>query len=311
MTSTDAPCPLCKSSASAIDIDHGAVTKFKCRCCGEFEATDPEIVLNKIPKPLHLISHFLRQRYEQTGQTYAMGDREGGSFPERLREFSVQDKLARALVCVADKTVGFGRTSSCKTETDWPIAQARDQHEFSRMLEHWRSEDALAVDNSNRKASQDGMGYVVTGKGWRLIEEFRPSRGTSGRQAFVAMSFADEMKPAFARGIEPALVEMDWTPYRVDRHEFEEKICDRIVMEIKRSDLMVVECTGSRPNVYFEAGLASGLNIPVIWCVRQDELDEKGVAFDTRQYAHLAWSAPEELRMKLVSRIGALYSSRA
>ncbi|MBZ0167218.1 MAG: nucleoside 2-deoxyribosyltransferase, partial [Candidatus Omnitrophica bacterium] len=55
--------------------------------------------------------------------------------------------------------------------------------------------------------------------------------------------------------------------------------------------------------VYFEAGFAYGLGIPVIWCCREDNI--KKLHFDTRQYNHLLWSNAKELKNKLISRIKA------
>ena len=54
----------------------------------------------------------------------------------------------------------------------------------------------------------------------------------------------------------------------------------------------------------FEAGFAAGLNLPIIWSVRSDCLD--ALHFDTRQYPHIVWSTPQELRAQLQDRIEAL-----
>jgi hypothetical protein len=41
--------------------------------------------------------------------------------------------------------------------------------------------------------------------------------------------------------------------------------------------------------VYFEAGLAQGLGIPVIWTCREGDMDH--LHFDIRQYNCIAWTA--------------------
>ncbi len=46
-----------------------------------------------------------------------------------------------------------------------------------------------------------------------------------------------------------------------------------------------------------------GLGIPVIWTVRQDQIDQ--AHFDTRQYNHITYSTPDELKTKLYHRIAA------
>jgi nucleoside 2-deoxyribosyltransferase len=64
---------------------------------------------------------------------------------------------------------------------------------------------------------------------------------------------------------------------------------------------VVADFTGDRGGVYYEAGFAQGLGIPVIWTVREDWLDR--IHFDTRQYNHIHYATPEELRKALKNRI--------
>ena len=55
--------------------------------------------------------------------------------------------------------------------------------------------------------------------------------------------------------------------------------------------------------IHFEAGLAMGLGRPVIWTCRKDDFEN--THFDTRQYNHIVWETPEDLREKLADRIRA------
>ena len=57
--------------------------------------------------------------------------------------------------------------------------------------------------------------------------------------------------------------------------------------------------------VYFEAGYAQGLGIPVIFSCRKDEIDDKKVHFDTRQYNYIAWESIDNLKQRLIERIRA------
>jgi len=60
---------------------------------------------------------------------------------------------------------------------------------------------------------------------------------------------------------------------------------------------------GVRGSVYFEAGFALGYGLEVIYSCRKDCLER--LPFDTRQYHHVVWETPEELRKKLAERIRA------
>ena len=126
-------------------------------------------------------------------------------------------------------------------------------------------------------------------------------------QAFVAMWFDDSTHDAYENGIASGIREAGFEPLRIDRKEHNNKIDDEIIAEIRRSRFVVADFTqdetGARGGVYYEAGFAHGLNIPVIFTCREDALDK--VHFDTQQYNHIVWETPEELCEKLSQRISA------
>ncbi len=78
---------------------------------------------------------------------------------------------------------------------------------------------------------------------------------------------------------------------------------DAIIAEIRKSLFMVADFTENRGGVYFEAGYAQGLGIPVIWTCRHDHKDR--LHFDTRQYNHILWTDEIDLFEQLRRRIEA------
>ena len=62
-------------------------------------------------------------------------------------------------------------------------------------------------------------------------------------------------------------------------------------------------CTLCRNGVYFEGGFGMGLGRTVIWMCREDDLAH--VHFDTRNYNHIVWVQPADLRSKLRDRLRA------
>lgn len=142
--------------------------------------------------------------------------------------------------------------------------------------------------------------------GYARLAELEGSNVAS-KQAFVAMWFDDTMKLVYDEGIAPAIRDAGYEPVRIDRKEHNNKIDDEIIAEIRRSRFVVSDFTqgasGARGGVYYEAGFAQGLNMPVIFTCRNDMIDK--VHFDTRQYNHIIWATPEELRERLAKRISA------
>ena len=123
-------------------------------------------------------------------------------------------------------------------------------------------------------------------------------------QAFIAMWFDDSMT-ACRDGIELGIGDAGYKPFRIDQKEHINKIDDEIIAEIRRSRFLVADFThgedGARGGVYYEAGFAHGLGIPVIFTCRQDAVCT--LHFDTNHYNHIVWANPEELREKLKNRI--------
>jgi DNA-binding PadR family transcriptional regulator len=152
----------------------------------------------------------------------------------------------------------------------------------------------------------DGGLFRPTAHGWEELDKLKRPR-TDSSQAFVAMWFSNETTEAYVTGIVPALTESGYKAMRIDKKDHNNKIDDEIIAEIRRSRFVVADFTcepeKARGGVYFEAGFALGLNIPVIWTCKDSSL--KDVHFDTRQYAHITWKDPIDLYTQLKNRIGA------
>ena len=156
------------------------------------------------------------------------------------------------------------------------------------------------------QGQRSGEGWFhggLTVSGYHRITEERNDLISS--QAFIAMWFDDSMDEAFDNGVRLAVEDAGYGPLRIDRKPDIDKIDDEIIAEIRRSRFLVADFThgegGARGGVYFEAGFAHGLGIPVIYTCRSDMVDK--LHFDTRQYAHIVWDTPEFLRGELKNRI--------
>ncbi|MXX99399.1 MAG: hypothetical protein F4Y67_01080 [Chloroflexi bacterium] len=160
------------------------------------------------------------------------------------------------------------------------------------------------------KRAWSGDDAALTVDGLARVEEI--SLNPNSNQAFVAMWIHPSTDSAYFNGIEPAIKECGFSAMRIDQKNDVGKIDDEIVAEIRRSNFIVADFTqddgGARGSVYFEAGFAMGLGIPVVFTCHKDWIGE--LHFDTRQYAHLSWDTPETLRELLVARISARLGDR-
>ena len=147
-------------------------------------------------------------------------------------------------------------------------------------------------------------GFRVEVPGYSRIEEIITNPDSS--QCFVAMWFDDSMNEVYEKGFIPAIEAAGCTPLRIDKDPgVIGKLDDAIIAAIRRSRFVVADFThderGARGGVYYEAGFAHGLGLPVIFTCRKDMIDE--THFDTRQFNHILWENPEDLHKQLTDRI--------
>lgn len=127
---------------------------------------------------------------------------------------------------------------------------------------------------------------------------------TKGSQGFIAMWFSSDLDIALSEGFEPGIRSAGYDPLRVDGVEHNNKIDDEIIAQIKVSRFVIADFTGHRGGVYFEAGYAFGLGIPVIWTCKKDQIGD--LHFDIRQFNCIDWDTPTELADRLEKRIKAV-----
>ena len=148
-----------------------------------------------------------------------------------------------------------------------------------------------------------GGGTEILPSGYIHIDELTRKPSTAS-QGFVAMWFDPEMNKAYSDGFQPGILAAGYNPTRVDQVEHANKIDDEIIAQIKVSRFVVADFTEHRGGVYFEAGFAQGLGLPVIWTCHKDHMD--GLHFDIRQFNCIDWETPAELADRLQKRIEAV-----
>lgn len=142
--------------------------------------------------------------------------------------------------------------------------------------------------------------FQVSPKGLLFLEGRRESISSTG---FCAMWFSDEVLPLWKQVIEPAIRDAGYEPIRIDSKQHNGKIDDEIMASIRSARFVVSDFTGNRGGVYYEAGFAHGLGLPVIFMCRENDLKE--IHFDVRQYNCILWTPEklEEAQSQLKNRI--------
>jgi hypothetical protein len=209
------------------------------------------------------------------------------------------ERAKRLLLYLADNTKRIGTRV---TLGDPRIMAMLQTIHFDELTPIW---DFLGERRWAQVRYADGdAGIIVTGDGFIQAEEWKQTVPNS-IQGFVAMWFNDDLKSAWDQGFQPAIERAGYRAMRIDKKEHANKICDEIIAEIRRSRFVVADYTGHRGGVYYEAGYATGRDLPVILTCRKDELNK--LHFDVRQFNCIDWQSPDELAQRLQARIEALF----
>jgi hypothetical protein len=176
------------------------------------------------------------------------------------------------------------------------IAYAKNSDELLNMLVALRELKLLELKSKNPARC------VLTLDGIQRAESLQKDVVNS-KQCFVAMWFDENMMDIYNKYVAKAVEDVGYQPLNISQKEHNDNICDQIIAEIRRSKFLIADFTGNRGGVYFEAGFAHGLGLPVIWTCRKNELEK--LHFDINHYNFIVWETGEELFEKLKYRIQA------
>jgi nucleoside 2-deoxyribosyltransferase len=290
------PCVLCGSAPQSVRThereDAHTVT---CAICGVYEIEGIVWAMfenpNEDPRDRHQLSALTRTAPARLVGRVRVNRALFRDLKEgKIREKTFTEKRNALLDWIAfqsrqDPKSPYGARVPIDQNKDYPVAYCHDLRDGKNA--EWMFVFQPLVDRG--LISSFGDGFVrITDKGWEQLESRTQA---SGDQGFIAMAFMKEMDPVHAaihEGIEAA----GYRPLRIDKHEYLGGVMDEILARIRESRFVVADLTHGRGGVYYEAGFALGLGVPVIPLCREDHLDgeaEKRVHFDVRHLNLLPW----------------------
>ncbi len=298
---TTGSCPICGLNSFEEQLGGRDAYTFECKRCGTFAMTGR--LLRQFrghehePDDLKLrpyLSAYTKQT-SMAGTTPMLGSENWRDVARAHMGTPVPAKVLKLLRLFETGSDHPGASVRTIPELDFPLLDAKNTEEMGFLYNHLV--DLGYVEQVSENVAR------LTVKGWEQLSP-NPSVGLPGR-VFVAMSFADELDIVYFEGIAPALKDdCKLEPRRMKEIQHVDQITERIIAEIKLAQFMVADFTGQRSGVYFEAGYARGLGREVVWTCREDERDK--LHFDTRQFNHVLWKTPGDLRRQLVDRVTAV-----
>jgi hypothetical protein len=225
-----------------------------------------------------------------------------------LDDRPMSEKLQLALEWFSGKTTYAGEWLLTDSYRDYPAAACHHAGEWEHLLKLVAHE--LGLLEVREGLGPTGLQARVTLKGWDRLEN-RPR--ATGRTGFIAMAFSSDLAELH-RAIHLGVAGAGYEPVRVDEEHYSGGVMDKVVATIRASRFVVADFTRNRSGVYYEAGFAAGLGVPVVHlCESRCMLPnaEDRIHFDVQHVNFLTWEKSKlaDLTDRLATRLIALFGA--
>ena len=309
-------CPFCQQDpAEKRTIPSKDVYVVTCRNCGKYKVTEEFCMWSGVEDSNLLIRH------ADTIDKYPIGHVQGVIHEHNLRELipfigwgstaetefmsikelmeSVQipqnpsqkiDKLLQNLDEASHSKVGKRLGLNYDMGGKWCYAENTEEFLFILKAAEERGYFAQANFPTGKCT------VTLSIEAWERIEDIKQVNQNS-RQGFIACWFTDPPNPnnqAIIEGIKIA----GYEPMILQGRHFPETVISKALSEIKKSRFVIVDLTGERKSVFFEAGYALGIGLDIIFVVEKEywDVNKASLEFYVKNYNIKAYSSAEELK---------------
>lgn len=288
-------CWICGRGATAYRLDKREGSHIHCGLCGKYWISSSLYASGHTDVETWKLSSAVRMLTEKGVDINLYSNNYKGligqtRFPDN--PFELMDALLRFLYRRDPK---IGANIVCDSQSDYPAIGLRNPGQLQTILSYARHEGLIV---------SEGIGVELTLDGWRRLDQLN-REGVDSNKVFVAMWFDESLADVWENGFEAAIRSCNYDPVRVDNVQYNHKICDEIIANIRSAKFVVADFTGQRGGVYYEAGFAHGLAKHLILTCRKDDFEEDRVHFDLNHHNFIVWEEVDDLVQKLVLRIKA------
>lgn len=297
-------CPVCleKITNQPSPVDNDSVF-YDCPLCGKYFLSNSVGYGGKLP---HTASAWIQEQNRVNGKPplitsdkYEMLKTIPDIALKRKFELFIQE------IYKISNTKIISPTSPIITDISWlSITWAKNESEFNSIIDEAIINGFIHTSSLYEDSKFKSI-INITYKGRVFVESLGKITEVSNK-VFMAFCFTDEMKESFEETTKLAVADASdgkLIAVRVSTSgtHTDIKIDDALITMLKSSKVVIADFTGQRQAVYYEAGYAMGMGIPVIWTCREDEVNK--LSFDTRQYPHILWKDKGDLYQQLKARL--------
>lgn len=291
------PCKICNSRAEYHDYDIKEDKQaINCTRCGKYYLMNSfETDIYNDESNFYKVSSWVREQNDEWNKVPEL-DHEKFEQILNMKDKKIKEKF-NLLIQYLSK-LEYGQVIDYDVFTKCWI---KDYMEFDSIFDKALRLEYIELDSPMK---DDDFPYYksLTFDGLQYIEDLEQPNKNS-KKIFAAFNFEEPLTDIFKVYLKEAIEKEGFELVVVDQNSVDHNkaINDEIIVKLKTSRVVIADVTNHRPSVYFEAGFAMGMNIPVIWTCREDHKDD--MPFDTRQFPHIVWKDKDDLVKQVITRI--------
>lgn len=294
-------CPICKAANAGDGISYDDSFIYKCPKCGIYKISGSTYPYIKSKRNLQKVSSWVSEQNKIYKIQMPYLDEDKVDSIMEQRDKTIREKFNSMMKSLSKFSIDCSITLEQINE-----CYIVDDKEFQKLLDKAGKEGFIQGTNKLNYMDKATLFWSdLTFEGHEFVESLDEINKNSNK-IFMAFWFDSKIQTMFDDVVKPAIDKEGFLAERVSSSttSLENKISDEIIGMIKSSRVVIADCTGDRTAVYYEAGYAMGMKIPVIWTCREDQV--KQICFDVSQHPFILWSTPEDLADKIVKRLKAI-----
>ena len=290
-------CPICKAANVTVEEQSGGVDSFQINCpiCGSYALAGSALtMLTNRDKDFEL-SYAIRRRNLRKEKVYVntvnRGELMAGiEIPKRIKD------IAEQILKEVYLNEELSANGLVITDDNMSLYAIENMNKLRSVLQYLEDSGWFKLE---RLGSGGGF-LTIKGAGTDHAEMIINPNHHS-KQVFVAMSFNPVLDTLYTAAIQEAVKHCQLSALRSKDFDFNDEVIKNIQFQIDSSRFVIADFTDNRPGVYYEAGYATGRNLPVIYCCR--ESDKVNIHFDIYHFNFIFWSELDDLKSALIKRI--------
>lgn len=235
---------------------------------------------------LHLVSAYIREKTD-CGERVILNAGDLDSIVNSPAiPVTLEDKGNRLLQYLYRHSEGPGQPVVIQPlSSSYNLTYSPNLQELVYIIEKLRSEELLI---------REGMTFKLTAQGWG--EAAAITGGKNIKHCVVLLPNEEELRTEWLEKLLPKIEQYGYLPRVLVQAGEEDSL-----KPIADSKLIIADVTGQSPEVYFAAGYALGLNIPVVWTVKSEDADKLWVHL--QEIRPLVWDTAEDLGILLQQKL--------